>query len=94
VNRLDDNERAVMERNPDTEADFVGEEVLLDSAQQYLLDLYLDLRRVTPSDRGIDTSREGNEIVKGHLRAMDQAYMSDQADAAKKRMERMRADRQ
>lgn len=58
----------------------MGPEVVLDSAQEFVLRRYWELRRVVPSDRGVPIPDGCDWVLARHLRALDDEYGKSQQE--------------
>lgn len=87
---FDENERARLERNEALRNDVLGPEIYLDDPQAGVWKLYEDLRRQTPSEQGVAIPESLDPVVKGHLRALDVAFLEERS----KRLDAERKARQ
>ena len=88
--RLDDNRRAVLEKNPEIADIELGPEVILDTVQRYLISDFWERRRCTPADLGISLPSDLDTVHASHLRAMDRVYFAVRADSMREEQERLR----
>lgn len=76
--RFNADEQATLRKNESQAERVLGPEPDLDATQTTLVQLYYELRRQTPHDRGIAIPDSFDPVVASHLSAMDLAFSEEQ----------------
>ena len=85
--RKDENERALLDRDPDLADRVLGVEPFLDDALSVVYRRYWSLRHRAHPESGIQIDAQEDDTVTLLLEAMDRAYMGIRSDAMREARE-------